>query len=835
MSSDNQELQFSGVDLDKESKNVRKQNQSVGSYRITLEAIRAQELQSSALIPFHVQGEISSDSTRKADSKEEQISLKISEDGVDVEVFGNIPPEVETMAGFKEELEREINQVSVVTADKKGEKKSFPIHSKKDIAADLQIAIVKNNFPKLQALVQSGININDFLEKDDLALHRLFSLKDFRIFEYLISENLNPNITVDGLNLLEKVASSGWNSDQKKQILRKLKEKIAAPDDWAYVEAAIFANIEKLKEKKKEINLVNPEKPSLLLYAAANDQLKTVQWLIEHGGSNISERDKKGTSALLYAAGCGHLRTVKWLLNEGGASIIERNIIGWSALHIAAANGHFETVKWLLEHGGANITERDTAAGSALLIASANSHFEIVKLLLKHGSNIDEHDKFGGSALLYAAANGPVEMVQWLLKYGGANISERDNARKSALLYAASKGELATVQWLLSNEGGASITERDQNGMSALLYAAKFGHYETVRWLLKSGKAKISERDNEGRSALLLATEYGSLATVWWLLKHGEASIAEHYKDWSVLFTASAFGHREIMEWLLTKEGGCSITERNNLGQSALHVAAMNGQVETMEWLLTKKVGACIHECDKDGVSAFYYAVAAGHENLALILIKKYGAYPNLTINGRSFLSIGLNKNIPGDIVLRNAKKLNILYEHYFIKQKRKMIDTIVKNTLNEKRKWEPILPNVLKDIVINYLDVIEEVSLDVTKKEEKSEKLTSEQLKEDADNLLEGLRIYSKEYWLTPNEDQKYSQRLLKELNHLKASNTYNTLNIRLCVKEFLEKNPKAIQDLKLKAVLRTIFEKTSYFAKDAESLQESLESTPVEFVISK
>jgi hypothetical protein len=144
-------------------------------------------------------------------------------------------------------------------------------------------------------------------------------------------------------------------------------------------------------------------------------------------------------------------------------------------------------------------------------------------------------------------------------------------------------------------EGRASLTETDSYyGNSILLWAADGCHTELLKWLLLNG-ASINATNNRGQTALLCAagthSRYGPrgvLATVQFLIGHGGSSIPEVDTDGNtaLLLAAGVMHSVPTMKWLLSAEGGASIYERYNCGESAILRSAASGNIAAMQFLL---------------------------------------------------------------------------------------------------------------------------------------------------------------------------------------------------------------------------------------------------------
>ncbi|KAH9216848.1 ankyrin repeat-containing domain protein, partial [Leptodontidium sp. 2 PMI_412] len=71
---------------------------------------------------------------------------------------------------------------------------------------------------------------------------------------------------------------------------------------------------------------------------------------------------------------------------------------------------------------------------------------------------------------------------------------------------------------------------------------------------------------------------------------------------------------------ILLLQNGANIAERNDTGQTSLHIAALNENLEMIQVLLDK--GIYVDAKDDKNMSALHYAATTGNEAISRILIQ---------------------------------------------------------------------------------------------------------------------------------------------------------------------------------------------------------------------
>lgn len=155
--------------------------------------------------------------------------------------------------------------------------------------------------------------------------------------------------------------------------------------------------------------------------------------LITTGGANVNTAQASdGMTVLMAAASEGLLETVQLLVAVAGANVGLRNPDGWSASHFAAMNQHREVLRYLIRVGGADVSD-----GSALMAVVSNGEYDtsverIVDTLLDAGSDVNARGRDERTVLMEAV----IQALLRRLLAAGADVDAVDSFGQSAIDYA---------------------------------------------------------------------------------------------------------------------------------------------------------------------------------------------------------------------------------------------------------------------------------------------------------------------------------------------------------------------------------------------------------------
>ncbi|PVD34087.1 hypothetical protein C0Q70_05350 [Pomacea canaliculata] len=188
------------------------------------------------------------------------------------------------------------------------------------------------------------------------------------------------------------------------------------------VQYGIFPRVRELVEAGFDVNQMDHENVSLLHWAAINNRLDIVRYLISKGAIIDRIGGDLNSTAMHWATRQGHLAMVVLLMGHG-ADPSSFDGEGYSCIHLAAQFGHTAIVAYLIAKGE-DVDVLDKTGMTPLMWASYRVFgYDPVRLLLTFGASLNKVDKFHGNTALHWACQTGNHIVIHMLLESGADLN----------------------------------------------------------------------------------------------------------------------------------------------------------------------------------------------------------------------------------------------------------------------------------------------------------------------------------------------------------------------------------------------------------------------------
>jgi ankyrin repeat protein len=231
-----------------------------------------------------------------------------------------------------------------------------------------------------------------------------------------------------------------------------------------------------------------------------------IQNLLDYG-ADVDATDSSGATLLIAAAANNDLKTIAVLMQNGASSLATTHD-GINAAMAAAANGHLTALHSFIEDMHIPVGATTANGLTAVMLAATRGHLHVVKYLVAHGADMHGTTCNGQDILMLAAANGHLPVLRYVIeKLGIPANATTDNSGLTALHLAASRGHLPVVDYLVTQ--GAIGDASTDAGESVATIAARNGQLKVLEFV-KNRKpetdARLAAMTPADFMALVLAT-----------------------------------------------------------------------------------------------------------------------------------------------------------------------------------------------------------------------------------------------------------------------------------------------------------------------------------------
>lgn len=431
--------------------------------------------------------------------------------------------------------------------------------------------------------------------------------------------DLELNNYDDCLNGLS--SNGGQRLDPIKMVIDKIPEKMDPQNSKALLatcEKKSEGALDSLIAKMKDINAVDSNGMSLLLYSLKHAFVYGVHKLLEKG-VDVNVSDNNGHTALMYACALPHMEYTNKIIDMVSVSEINKKSLkeGDTAMHMLCKN---------------------TGAGEMFI-----SELELIKQLSGDASNnlyftgtlvIDEDVTIGNEIVVGERQDDGYTLNQYKsllicrkLKEKSADFNVLNDNGFSPYFYLC-RSQQKYLANILKNEKIIDLDTIDSSGFQKAMGYLLLRDHEKLKDLISKHPECLHESTKKGGETLLhLATQMKDLELVKLLIDLGANQDIKSINAGGLtpLFYACATKQPDIAKYLISKSPDISIISDN--GNDILSWVAELHDINLLQKMLDR--GANINHRGQDGKTLLFWMVQYGWEDMVEFLMSK-GADPNL-------------------------------------------------------------------------------------------------------------------------------------------------------------------------------------------------------------
>jgi len=626
--------------------------------------------------------------------------------------------------------------------------------------------LVKNYIDekKIQALIDSGVNINRRDEKGRTLLFELSAKRRIESIKILIKNGIDINAEdnygktvlsdaadkIDGMMirfLLENGASvnhinsSGRTvlqdaaleeNDKVFNILMSQNPDLTLTDHYGRtvlfdaVEGGSIEIIREVVNNIDDINIVDNNGQSVLFYSVLKEDDSVTKFLISNG-IDVNILDKKNQSALFNAIilGSDNLPTIDLLLKKGvklnlkdyaGKTILDE-ILKLLAItktenmkledkyrYVNPERNYLKLTGLLIDNGLA-IDRIDSQGQTVLYKEVERENYDTINFLIASGADVNTQDKDGRTVLFDAILKGPsnMEMIDHLISKG-ADVDHQDFSERTIV------DDLAEA---------VLITQNNKKPSSKRFLDLK--ENEDYFALLKKiliFKPKINSPKENGKTVLFDIVIQNNIELIKLLVNAGaDLNIIDKDKNSPLSYMIDEglkISHQKDKEQFLERlvfllKFRIDVNTIDKDGRTVFHKAVMANDLEVVEKLLTKKTNLDIK--DKQGRTALHHTQWKGNYKIARLLIAAGANINEADYAGFTILNyaaiLGHTKLVvvlilSGVLMYNHSKKSKSVAK--FFKEREKNLDTLLDANITDSK-----MQKAIQEVTENLKDEIKE------------------------------------------------------------------------------------------------------------------------------
>ncbi|XP_041378911.1 uncharacterized protein LOC121391294 isoform X2 [Gigantopelta aegis] len=296
----------------------------------------------------------------------------------------------------------------------------------------------------------------------------------------------------------------------------------------------------------------------------------------------------------------------RFATNMSGADSI--NFVTLPNVIEAAKNGTIEELENIIAQDPECINLADGIGRSALTYAVHFDQDEALNVLLESNADVNMRAHDGSTALHRACHDGNHVALSLLLDYGG-DFSVQDTNDRAPIHWAVTTPSHECLTLLL--ERLANVGVRDQDGLTPSMWACRMDNIKHFELISRCETCYVAEpdgieRDNSQRTWMHWSVRRTEpLECLQTLLTASTATLKDVYGK-TVLHVAAEMGSLAACRVIMEIADKTCVLDRDNNGQTALHLATIGGHGDVVNFLLEQGIDLNVE--DHLGATAWNYA-----------------------------------------------------------------------------------------------------------------------------------------------------------------------------------------------------------------------------------
>uniref|UniRef100_UPI0026251131 ankyrin repeat domain-containing protein n=1 Tax=uncultured Brachyspira sp. TaxID=221953 RepID=UPI0026251131 len=393
--------------------------------------------------------------------------------------------------------------------------------------------------------------------------------------------------------------------------------------------------VKQLIDKNADIKAKDNEDVSVFLYACGFGNGNIIRMLLVKDRTLVSDKTSNANfNGLHYAAAFNNLETINFLIKNVDMNINDRDLNGCTALYYAAYYKKQGAYNLLIKLGADKDIENNYGVKPEYVISGGNSAFDL------GGNSYNSEENYNSSANTYnenmliqrVIYNSDANALRNIIMYSNFNMNTAIIGYDTPLTYAISidKNDMVNelLRYKMNNTNIINIETSfissnyiyfDENrkeieftgnvylnDASPLQYAIFKGNTNIINTLLRYG-ADINKKDSLGYNALMYAAGYGNAEIIDSILNYSSNSyrVVDIYGN-TPLHNASLLGNTNTLTALMNRTP-ININIQNADGDTPLHIAVKNNNSNTYRFLLLKGADYTIKNYDGKTASDLMY------------------------------------------------------------------------------------------------------------------------------------------------------------------------------------------------------------------------------------